>query len=121
LLRYRHKSGRGTHAESRHFMSVKTTRSNRNVFRDLGFDVEEAEHLRIRADLMIELQKRIIDGGHKQADPAKILKVTQPRVIDLLNGRIDLFSTDAFMDMLACFGAKVHLVLKPSRNSRRVA
>ena len=102
-------------------MRIKTTRSNRNVFRDLGFDVEEAEHLRIRADLVIELQKRITESGHKQSDAAKILKVTQPRVSDLLKGRIDLFSTDTLIDMLACLGTKVHLVLKPSRSSRRVA
>ncbi len=102
-------------------MRVKITRSNRNVFRDLGFDVQEAEHLRIRADLMIELQKRIAEGVYKQADAAKILKVTQPRISDLINGRIDLFSTDTLIDMLALFGTRVHLILKPSRNTRRVA
>jgi predicted XRE-type DNA-binding protein len=80
----------------------------------------EAEHLRIRSDLMMELQKRIAEAGHKQADVAKILKVTQPRVSDLLKGRLDLFSTDTLIDMLACFGVKVHLVLKSSRYSRRV-
>jgi predicted XRE-type DNA-binding protein len=107
--------------ERRHFMSVKITRSNRNVFRDLGFDVEEAEHLKIRADLMIQVQKRITAGGYKQAEVAKILSVTQPRVSDLLCGRIDLFSTDALIDMLACLGVRVHLVMTQSRKARKVA
>jgi predicted XRE-type DNA-binding protein len=50
---------------------------------------------------------------------AKILRVTQPRVSDLLRGRIDLFSADSLIDMLARFGVEVRLVLKPAR--RRVA
>jgi predicted XRE-type DNA-binding protein len=102
-------------------MSVKTTRSNHNVFRDLGFDLEESEHLKIRADLMIQVQKRIAARGYKQADAAKILSITQPRVSDLLHGRIDLFSTDTLIDMLARLGVSVRLTLKPSRNASRVA
>ena len=102
-------------------MSIRVTRSNRNVFRDLGFDVEESEHLKVRADLMIQVQKRIAEGGFRQADAAKILGVTQPRVSDLISGRIDLFSTDTLIDMLARLGISVRLVLKPSGNTRRVA
>jgi predicted XRE-type DNA-binding protein len=102
-------------------VSVKITRSSRNVFRDLGFDVEESEHLKIRADLLIQVQKRIAAGGYRQADAAKILSITQPRVSDLLRGRIDLFSSDTLIDMLARLGVSVRLVLKPSRNARRVA
>jgi predicted XRE-type DNA-binding protein len=96
-------------------------RSNRNVFRDLGFDIEESEHLKIRADLMIQVQKRIAAGGYRQANVAKILSITQPRVSDLLRGRIDLFSTDTLIDILARLGVSVRLVLKQSRNARRVA
>jgi predicted XRE-type DNA-binding protein len=51
----------------------------------------------------------------KQAEAAKALKVTQPRVSDLLRGRIDLFSTDTLIDMLALLGVQVRIVLKPSR------
>jgi predicted XRE-type DNA-binding protein len=102
-------------------MKLKVTRSTGNVFRDLGFRVEEAEHLRIRADLMIQLQKVIEAGGLKQARVAKILRVTQPRVSDLLRGRIDLFSTDALIDMLARFGVRVKLVLRPPRRGLKVA
>jgi predicted XRE-type DNA-binding protein len=41
--------------------------------------------------------------------------VTQPRVSDLQRGRIDLFSTDALIDMLARLGVGVRLVVKPAR------
>jgi len=72
-------------------------------------------HLSVRADLLIQLQKLIASRGLKQAEIAKILHVTQPRVSDLLRGRIDLFSTDALLDMLASLGAMVRLVVKPPR------
>ncbi len=98
---------------------VQITPSTGNVFRDLGFSPEEAQHLLIRADLLIQLQKTIASRGLTQMKAAKILRVTQPRVSDLLRGRIDLFSTDSLIDMLARLGVEVRLVLKPAR--RRVA
>jgi predicted XRE-type DNA-binding protein len=100
--------------------TAKVTRSTGNVFRDLGFGAEEAEHLLVRADLLIEVQKKIAARGLKQAETARLLKVSQPRVSDLLRGRIDLFSTDALIDMLARLGVRVHMVLKTDRR-RRVA
>jgi predicted XRE-type DNA-binding protein len=72
---------------------LKVTPSSGNVFRDLGFSSEEAEHLLIRSDLLIQLQKAIAARGLTQAKAATILRVTQPRVSNLLRGRIDLFST----------------------------
>lgn len=90
---------------------VKITPSSGNVFRDLGFSREEAEHLLIRSDLMIAVQKTLDRRGLKQAEAAKILGVTQPRVSDLRRGRIDLFSSDALIDMLARLGIRVRLVL----------
>ena len=98
----------------------KVTLSTGNVFRDLGFPKEEAEHLLIRADLLIQLQKAIASRGLRQAEAANMLRVTQPRVSDLLRGRIDLFSTDALIDMLARLGIGVRLVVKTSR-ARKVA
>ena len=93
-------------------MKLKITPSTGNVFRDIGFRNEEAEHLLVRADLMIQIQKLIASRRLKQRNAAKILGVTQPRVSDLLRGRIDLFSTDALIDMLARLGATVRLTVK---------
>jgi predicted XRE-type DNA-binding protein len=100
--------------------AVRVTPSTGNVFRDLGFSKEEAEHLLVRADLLIQVQKAIASRGLKQAEAAKMLRVTQPRVSDLLRGRIDLFSTDALIDMLARLGVGVRLVIK-STKPRKVA
>jgi predicted XRE-type DNA-binding protein len=102
-------------------MRLKVTRSSGNVFRDLGFPTEEAEHLKVRSDLMIQLQKLIASRGFTQAETAKILRVTQPRVSDLLRGRNDLFSTDTLIDMLARLGVQVKLVLKSPRRRLKVA
>jgi predicted XRE-type DNA-binding protein len=65
---------------------------------------------------MIAVQKALDRRALKQAEAAKILGVRQPRVSDLLRGRIDLFSTDALIDMLARLGIRVRVVL-----SRRIA
>ena len=100
--------------------TVRVTPSTGNVFRDLGFSKEESEHLLVRADLLIQVQKAIASRGLKQAEAAKMLRVTQPRVSDLLRGRIDLFSTDALIDMLAKLGVAVRLVVK-SNKPRQVA
>ena len=62
---------------------VKLTRSSGNVFRDLGFSVDEAEYLKVRGELMVNLQKVITGRRLKQAQAAKLLGVTQPRVSDL--------------------------------------
>ena len=102
-------------------MKVKVTPSTGNVFRDLGFRREEAEHLLVRADLMIEVQKLIASRRLKQRQVAKMLRVSQPRVSDLLRGRIDLFSTDALIDMLTRLGARVRLSVKPGRRRLKVA
>src|SRR5919106_795714 len=100
--------------------AVRVTPSTGNVFRDLGFSNEESEHLLVRADLLIQAQKAITSRRLTQAEAARVLRVTQPRVSDLLRSRIDLFSTDTLIDMLARLGVGVRLVVKPSR-SRKIA
>jgi predicted XRE-type DNA-binding protein len=94
---------------------VKLTRSTGNVFHDLGFSPDEAEYLKVRAELMVNLQKVITARGLKQAEAAELLGVTQPRVSDLMRGRIDLFSIDTLIDMLARLGVRAKLVLQPRR------
>src|SRR6266550_5290006 len=88
-------------------MKTKPRRSTGNVFRDLGFPIEEAEHLKIRADLMIQLAKLIRARGLTQAQAARLFGVTQPRISDLERGKIDLFSIDSLIEMLGHAGAQV--------------
>ena len=99
-------------------MAIRIRRSSGNVFKDLGFPAEEAAHLLVRADLMIQLEGILKTRGLTQAKAAKLLGVSQPRVSDLVRGRIDLFSIDTLVDMLARLGVSVTLRTK---RSRRVA
>ena len=89
----------------------KLTRSSGNVFRDLGFPEEEAAHLRLRSLLMIEVRKLIEARDLTQKEAAALFGVTQPRVSDLVRGKIALFSLDTLVDMLAHAGARVKLVV----------
>jgi len=90
-------------------------RSGASVFRDLGFSAGEAEHLRIRSELMTKLQAVITARELKQADAAEVLGVTQPRVSDLMRGRIDLFNAETLIGMLARLGVRTKLVLESRR------
>jgi predicted XRE-type DNA-binding protein len=96
-------------------MDAKITPSSGNVFRDLGFGEDEAEHLRIRSTLMIAVRKLIEDRGLTQAEAAKLLGVTQPRISNLVRGRIDLFSIDTLVGMLARAGIHVDVVFSTAR------
>jgi len=102
-------------------MKKKITRSSGNVFSDLGFPSEEAEYLKIRSSLMIHLRKTIEAKGMKQAEAAKLLGVTQPRVSDLYKEKIHLFSIDTLVDMLAHAGVHIKLVVASPKRKLRVA
>lgn len=95
-------------------MSTKVQRSSGNVFRDIGFDAQQAENLRLRSELMIQIRKLIERRHLTQAAAAKLFGVTQPRVSDLVRGRIDLFSIDMLVNMLGKAGVQVRLILKRS-------
>ncbi|HTQ23098.1 MAG TPA: helix-turn-helix transcriptional regulator [Candidatus Binataceae bacterium] len=92
-------------------------RSSGNVFRDLGFAPKEAESLRLRARLMAELKRLIQARKLTQNSAAKLLGVTQPRISDLVRGKIDLFSIETLIDMLTRAGIRVQLRLAPARRS----
>jgi predicted XRE-type DNA-binding protein len=102
-------------------MKLKMARSSGNVFRDVGFPDDEAEHLRVRADLLIQIQQALKVRGLTQAEAAKLLGVTQPRVSDLVRGRIDLFSVDSLIDMLARLGVRVKVVVTSPKKRLQVA
>jgi len=73
---------------------------------------QEALNMKLRATLMIQLTKVIKDNGWKQEKAAKKLGVTQPRISDLQRGKIDLFSLDMLVNMLASIGEEVEIKIK---------
>ena len=92
-------------------MTTKIRPSSGNVFRDLGFAPEEATNLKVRADLMIRLSKLIDARGLTQAKAAALFGITQPRISDLVRGKIDRFSIDTLIAMLGHAGVKVQIVI----------
>jgi predicted XRE-type DNA-binding protein len=96
-------------------MPTNVERSSGNVFSDLGFGPEESQNLKIRADLMIELSKLIEARGLTQTAAAKLLGVTQPRISDLMRGKIDRFSVDTLIAMLGHAGASISFSITTSR------
>lgn len=92
-------------------MPTRIRRSSGNVFRDLGFSREEAENLKMRTDLMIQLSKLIQARRLTQAEAADLFGVTQPRVSDLVRGKIDRFSIDTLVAMLGHAGVRVQIVV----------
>jgi predicted XRE-type DNA-binding protein len=90
-------------------MSATKTTTTQNVFRELGFAPEEAEHLRVRAALMAHIARFIRRRKLTQARAARLFGVSQPRVNDVVRGRLHRFSIDALVSMLAHAGLTVRV------------
>ncbi|MEO5800567.1 MAG: XRE family transcriptional regulator [Gemmatimonadales bacterium] len=92
-------------------MATRIQKSSGNVFQDVGFSPEDAENLRIRAELMFQIRRLLQQRELTQLAGAKLLGVTQPRISDLVRGRIELFSIDGLVNMLSHAGVRVKLVV----------
>lgn len=95
-------------------MTEKITPSTGNVFEDLGFSNEEAENLKVRSVLMSSIRTIIERETLTQAGAAILFGVTQPRISDLVRGKIELFSIDALVNMLAAAGRHVEISVEPT-------
>ena len=74
---------------------------------------EAAANMRARSELMMALESHIKAQGWSQALAAKHLGVTQPRISDLLRGKIDLFGIDHLINMLSRGGLQVEMQVSP--------
>lgn len=86
--------------------------STSNVFKELGFDHEEAENLRLRSEMMVALRSYIEKEGITQKEAADYFGVTQPRISDLMRGKIGKFTIDMLVNMLASAGIRIRMVMK---------
>lgn len=90
----------------------KVTKSGGNVFEDLGFDDAEASNLKLRAQLMRELDTLIHNQRLTQIQAAELLGIHQSRVSDLVRGKIERFSIDMLVNLLAKTGRHVEIKVK---------
>ena len=65
---------------------------------------EAAENMKLRSNLMMAVQEYVRELDTTQAEAARRLGITQPRLNDLLQGKIDKFSLDAMVNMLSHAG-----------------
>ena len=82
-------------------------RGSENVFVDCGFPPAEAENLRIRAKMMMALTRYIEERKITQSRAAKVMGVSQPRISDLVRGKIGLFTIDTLVNMVTAAGLRV--------------
>lgn len=73
---------------------------------------EEAENMKVRSQLMMQLKSYITKSGLSQSEAANIFGITQPRVSDLMRGKINLFGIDALVNMAAKAGLHVEIQLR---------
>lgn len=97
---------------------IKFEKGSGDVWIDLGFSPAEARNLRMRSEMMMALDDFITRKKLTQAQAAKQLKVTQPRISDLMRGHIDRFTLDTLVKMAVRAGLEVDLQVKmPSRRA----
>ena len=88
---------------------AKMTKSSGNVFKDLGRTDAQAENLRVRAELMLAIERHIKAQGWTQTEAAKHFGVPQPRISNLMRGKINDFTIDTLVNLLASVGQRVAL------------
>ncbi|WP_423370577.1 helix-turn-helix domain-containing protein [Burkholderia sp. LMG 32019] len=74
----------------------------------------EAENMKLRSELMIALKQRIAQLELSQAQAAKQLGITQPRVSDLMRGKIHLFALDTLVNMATAAGLRIEMRVRES-------
>jgi predicted XRE-type DNA-binding protein len=83
-----------------------------SVWDALADTPEQAANLQARADLMRQITAIINANGWKQADAAVHCGVTQPRINDLLRGRVSRFSLDALVNIASALGLRVYMEVR---------
>jgi predicted XRE-type DNA-binding protein len=102
-------SATGTHEISREVRAVakRVTESSGNIFLDLGFPPHEAEVMLLRAKLAEALRAWMERERLTQAETAKRLGISQPRVSEIVRGKVELLSLDYLVGLCAKAGIPV--------------
>lgn len=72
----------------------------------------QAENLKLRSRLMLALKRHIEREGLSQIEAAKVFGVTQPRISNLMRGKIEVFGLDMLVSMLSAAGLRVTVQVK---------
>ena len=91
---------------------VSKAESYASVWDAIADTPEQAANLRARAELMQKIAARLKEHDWTQAEAASRCGVTQPRINDLLRGRVSRFSLDALVNIATALGCRVRLDLE---------
>lgn len=80
---------------------------------------QQAASMRARSELMMAMQGWVKASGKTQAEAARLFSITQPRMSDLMRGKISLFSLEALMDMATVAGLEPHITIKKPKAARK--
>lgn len=80
---------------------------------------QQAASMRARSDLLMALQAWVKESGRTQADAARLFGITQPRMSDLMRGKISLFSLQVLVDMASAAGLAPHITINRTKDSRK--
>lgn len=89
-----------------------TVESFASVWDALADTPEEAANLRARSELLRQIAAIVKDSNWTQTEAAQRCGVTQPRMNDLLRGRVSRFSLDALVNIASAMGREVHFELQ---------
>lgn len=100
-------------------MSKAKNETFMSVWDALLDDAQERANLRVRSELMGKLAAIVEQSGWTQTEAATRCGVTQPRINDLLRGRLSRFSLDALVNIAAALGQRVHVELDAAGRVRQ--
>ncbi len=93
---------------------IEVQRSSGNVFADL--DLPDADKLKIKTGLVIEIRKAMLNRGLRQQDAAKRMGITQPKVSDMMRGDFTNLSERKLMDCLTRLGYDIEIKVRPAKS-----
>lgn len=86
--------------------------SNENIWDAIADTAGESANMQAKAELMRQIVAIIKKNGWNQVEAAQHCGITQPRLNDMLRGRISLFSLDALVNIAVAIGQRVHIELQ---------
>ncbi len=99
-------------------MALKVTHGSGNIFVDVGFSRPQAAVMLLRFELALAIEQIIQSRGLTQVRAARLFGVSQPRVSNVVRGKIDRFSIDTLVEMIGRAGAHVTISVWRTRRLR---
>jgi len=88
--------------------------SNQNIFEILTSDPVSLNMWNLKSNLILAIHKTVKDNGWNQTEAAAYLGISQPRVSNMLKGKLDKFSTDSLLEIMFKLGYKLDMAVHPS-------